>query len=339
MGRFATGKLDRAASCGELSIRVVCVTAERFLEPGDLVGVERGEAQSRGVRVVAEYLAGVDQQDSVRSQSLAGGVELIDVALEAVPERRPAELRRPEALGAQFLRPLQGLLRRGAEQHRRVRRLRVGPGIAQHLPGRLSPDTAEQIPQRDLDAGPCMGCLQQIHAVEGESRSHPLDVLRPVDPLAENRSGYRAAGAVGHRTDEGGDRGQRGGLAFSPADMAAGGDANHQGILAAVAGRGHHGHGEIEEIYAVDFHRFAFLLGKRNGCWSWSRGRVGQPPMRWVSFSAAWRTAAISCSRLPLARRCSGTTMLMAAMQRPELSMTGAATQPACSLASLTSMP
>jgi len=65
---------------------------------------------------------------------------------------------------------------------------------------------------------------------------------------------------------------------------------------------------------------------------------AGRQPIRLDSFAAAATTRPINCWRSGFVSRCSGTTTLKAATQRPDVSSTGAAMQPACSLASLSSM-
>ena len=76
----------------------------------------------------------------------------------------------------------------------------------------------------------------------------------PSIALAEHRGADRPAGAVRHRADEGGDRDERRGLAFAPADMAAGGDAHEQRVLAAVGLGRDLRHGQIEEVDRFDLH-------------------------------------------------------------------------------------
>ena len=68
--------------------------------------------------------------------------------------------------------------------------------------------------------------VRQIHAVVFDPCRNATDVVRAVDGLAEHGRANQAANAVRHRANEGGDGGQRGRLAFAPAALAAGSDAD-----------------------------------------------------------------------------------------------------------------
>src|SRR4051794_3227826 len=120
-----------------------------------------------------------------------------------------------------------------------------------------------------------------------------MDVVRPVERLAEHRGRHRSACAMRHRTDEGGNRGKRRGLAFPPANMASGRDAHDEGVLAAVRSDGDLRHGEIEKVYTVDLHE-TFLVWRRMGF-----AGPGRPMVKSV------RTPR-SCGKAPAAvrRRC-----------------------------------
>jgi len=101
-----------------------------------------------------------------------------------------------------------------------------------------------------------VGSLEQVEAVLPHQRPDPADVGNVVQALTEHRVAHRLAGAVGHRADEGGDRGQGRRLALPPADVPPGRDPDQQQILAAVADVEDLGHRAGEEIDRLDLHRF-----------------------------------------------------------------------------------
>ncbi len=94
---------------------------------------------------------------------------------------------------------------------------------------------AEQIPERDLDAGEGVVCLQQVEAIAADQARDPRDVCDIVERLAEHGIQYRLTSAVRARADRSGDRGEGRGLAFAPADLTAAGDPHQERVLAAVA--------------------------------------------------------------------------------------------------------
>ena len=149
----------------------------------------------------------------------------------------------------------QRLRRRVAEKLRSIGQLRIGLRVTQKLVDRHAALAAEQVPQRHLDSGECMCRLQQVHALHLDSRGQGGDIVGAAQGLSEHHVAHRLAGAMRHGTDEGGDRGERRGLAFAPAHHAACGNPHQQGILAAIAGIGHHRHGEIEKVDGFDLHQ------------------------------------------------------------------------------------
>jgi len=144
-----------------------------------------------------------------------------DIVGERLAERCPAKFRRPESglvdLGGAGPR----LLRRPAEKHRGIWQLRISVGVTQKLVSRNAALAAEQIARRGLDTRPSMGGLKQIHAVVSDGRRHAGDVVRSIQPLAERGGGNWPTGPMRHRSHKSGDRGQRRGLAFALALMAA----------------------------------------------------------------------------------------------------------------------
>src|SRR5260370_36507358 len=94
---------------------------------------------------------------------------------------------------------------------------------------------AEQIPERDLDAGEGVVGLQQVEAVAADQARDPRDVRDIVERLAEHGIQYRLTSAVRARADRGGDRGEGRGLAFAPPDLPAAGDPRQQRVPATRA--------------------------------------------------------------------------------------------------------
>ena len=85
--------------------------------------LQRRQARGRALHVVDEDLAGVDQQDRVGAEALAGGGEMIRILPHITPsDRTPAEFRRAEI--ARFVRGDFG----------RIRAQSFGSGIAQITP-------------------------------------------------------------------------------------------------------------------------------------------------------------------------------------------------------------
>ena len=163
------------------------------------------------------------------AQSLARRLEMVAVVVEAAAaERSPAAFHRAIALVARRAAAGQRLGRRIAEELRRIGQLGISLLVAEQFVDRRIALLAEHIPQRHLDARPGVRGLQQVHAFELDGGSEPVDVGRRVDLLAEHHRLDRLAGAVRHRRDIGGDRGQRRRLAFAPAGDAVGGDAHEQ---------------------------------------------------------------------------------------------------------------
>ncbi len=113
---------------------------------------------------------------------------------------------------------------------------------------------AQEVPERHFDARPCVGRLQQIHTVVFDLRRDAADVVGAFDGFTEYGGANRAADAVRHWADKGGDGGQRGRLAFAPADVAAGSDADQQRVLAAVRFRRDLRHGQVKQIDGFDLH-------------------------------------------------------------------------------------
>src|SRR5215469_18194740 len=97
--------------------------------------------------------------------------------------------------------------------------------------------------------------LQEIEAVATHETRDAGNVGSPVERLPQHRVEHRLASAMRARTNRRRDRDERRGLALAPADMAAGGDADEQRILAAVALERDLGHREIEEVDGIDLHR------------------------------------------------------------------------------------
>ncbi len=102
-----------------------------LLEEGDAVPLHRVKARGGGLDVLAEDLPAFDQQNALGSQSLAGRLDVEDVAGEGLAEGRPAELGRAESRSADVGGAGACLLRRRAEQHRSVRQLRISLGVTQ----------------------------------------------------------------------------------------------------------------------------------------------------------------------------------------------------------------
>jgi hypothetical protein len=218
--------------------------------------LERGQPGRRGRDVVAKHGAGVDEQNAVGPEPGAGSANLLRILLDrAAAIRPPAELRRLDAGSGRPLSLRKRLGRIVAEELRRIGRLRKGLLHAQKGVDRRGLLLAEEVPEGDVDAGERVVGLQQVEAVAADECRDPPDVGRGIDPLPEHRRGHRLAGRVRHRAAPGGDRRQRRGLAFAPADEAGvGGHADQERILAAVADVVHDRHRKIEKVDRLDLH-------------------------------------------------------------------------------------
>src|ERR1700722_8840914 len=92
VGRLAAGRSHRLHAVTKFAIRAISGATERLLKKSDAVALHRVEPQRCCLDVLAEHLPGIDQQDTIGSETLARGVEMGDVALEGFGERRPAAL-------------------------------------------------------------------------------------------------------------------------------------------------------------------------------------------------------------------------------------------------------
>jgi hypothetical protein len=228
--------------------------AKGLFQPGRAVGRECRQAEGGGLDILAEDLAGIDQQDAILTQSGAGRLKVTDILFQVEAEGCPAELGRRKACSADRLGPRAGLFRRCPEKHRGIRKFRMRPILAEQAPDRFVPRAAEDVPKRDLHPRPSVRGLQQVHRVIGHVGGHGGNILGTVQCSAKDRSPDRPTGAMRHGRDPGGDRRKRGRLAFAPADMSASADTDHKGVLAAIGGRGDLGHGKVEEINGIDAH-------------------------------------------------------------------------------------
>ena len=114
-------------------------------------------AQLVAVRPEGVAAAGIDHQRDVRADRLARTAHDRLVHGRAhPPERAPAELERPEAVGQEPFE-LRGERVRLAHQDRGVRPDALGVPAAQQPADRLAGRLAEQVPQRDVDGADGMG--------------------------------------------------------------------------------------------------------------------------------------------------------------------------------------
>ena len=133
------------------------------------VALERGQARGGSLDVLAEDLAGIDEQHAVLAQSFARGVEMVFSSFTCRGRTDPSRTwRRESRRGAGVLRPRNVSSRRVAEKLRRVGDLGKGLGVAEQAPDRFAAGFAQHVPERHLDAGPGVRGLQEIHAVVGE---------------------------------------------------------------------------------------------------------------------------------------------------------------------------
>src|SRR5207249_10388627 len=136
------------------------VGVERLLQPGEVERLELPRAPDRGRGVPAQPR--VHHQLEVLAQALAGGPDVGEVALLALPHRPPTELHGPEGgccsaalrngLAGQLAGDALSLRGRVAEQDGGVSAERLAEAAAEELvdrpPGRLAGD----VPQGDFDA-------------------------------------------------------------------------------------------------------------------------------------------------------------------------------------------
>ena len=75
--RLTAGHCDRLRPVPQLGIGLQCASGERLLEPGRAVPFEGRQTGGGGIDILAEDLAGIDQEDAIRAEPLARRVEMI----------------------------------------------------------------------------------------------------------------------------------------------------------------------------------------------------------------------------------------------------------------------
>ena len=88
---LAAGELDLAAAGGKVAVGVIGAAEERFFQPGRADFLQHRNARRGGLDILAEDLAGVDQQGAVAPKPFARRLELVAIVGQtAAAERSPA---------------------------------------------------------------------------------------------------------------------------------------------------------------------------------------------------------------------------------------------------------
>ena len=82
VGRLAASRSHRLHAVAKFPIRAIGGAMERLFVKGDAVALHRVEPQRCRLNVLAEYLPGIDKQDSIGPETFSRGIEMGDVALE-----------------------------------------------------------------------------------------------------------------------------------------------------------------------------------------------------------------------------------------------------------------
>src|SRR2546429_376236 len=138
----------------------------------------------------------------------------------------PAEFGRLKTGLRDFLRCAVRSGRIVAEQLRGVSCLWKGPAITQQSPHWLVQLFAQQIPERNINAGKRVIGLEQIKALRPRQRVDAPNVLRAFQSLTQNGRADWLAGAVRHWAVPTGNRNKRGSFAFTPANAVTGPDTH-----------------------------------------------------------------------------------------------------------------
>src|SRR2546423_8003304 len=94
----AAGEFHCSRARRECLVRAQGAGDERFLQPEDIAGLERGQTFCGFLNVVTPYGAGIDEKHAIGTETLARGVDLVGILRNAAAAiRAPAELRRPKA--------------------------------------------------------------------------------------------------------------------------------------------------------------------------------------------------------------------------------------------------
>jgi hypothetical protein len=112
---------------------------------------------------------------------------------------------------------------------------------------------------------------EEVEAARPNLGIDAADIVRAFQHLAQHRICDRVARTVRHGRDERGDGRQRRGLALAPADLAAGGDADDAGVLAAVTDVLDLGHRQVEDVDLLDPPSGHGLL-RRQAAWRTATG-------------------------------------------------------------------
>ncbi len=257
---FAAGESNGAGLGGQLLVGAEGTGDKRLFEPMSTRSAKGRETFFGEGDLVIPNCSGVDEENSIGTQSIAGGLDLVLIFLDGILAiRTPAEFGGANAGARNLLSPAKGGLRIAAEKLGGVSDFRESLIVPEKLINRLAEIFAHEIPEGNVDAGKGMIRLKEIEGVGANEPVDAADVFRGFDSLPEDRRAERFASAVRHRAIPTGDGGQGGGFTFAPTGVAASQHANEESVLAAIANVEDLRDGKVKEINGFDSH----LDGKR----------------------------------------------------------------------------
>ncbi len=222
---------------GKPAEAVVVVRRERLLEPVDVELVDALDERDCALHGVSH--AAVDHQRAPGTEHRPRGGEQLDVAVQVLPERSPAELERAVAVGDGPLGDRADLVR-GLRHHlARVDGDLVGARDAQQVVHGPTGRLAGNVPQRHVDRADHVKRNARTAVVVGgpvQELPEPVDLERVLadEHLAQAPRDQVRRRHVDHRPCEVGRR-----VCFADAHVAiVGVDPNEEGVLSAVGARG-----------------------------------------------------------------------------------------------------
>ena len=147
VGGLTAGNADLAAAGSKCGVGVIGASKKWFFKPNCIDGFKHGDAGCGAFNFFSEYLAGINEQGSVMSQSFAGRLKVIPVILQrAAAEGSPTAFDSAKAFLTGLPATCKRFGRRVAEELRGIGQLWIGLLVSQEFVDWHFALSSEQIP-------------------------------------------------------------------------------------------------------------------------------------------------------------------------------------------------